>query len=96
MSKQEIVKKIQTKISELSGLIDEQGAVVMVAADHGVNLSQDHEAQRSESFTPIKDLTDGQANVNIVGRIAILGDIVTFQKKQTGGIGKLLKFVVNR
>lgn len=94
LSKQEIVKKIQTKISELSGLIDEQGAVVMVAADHGVNLSQDHEAQRSESFTPIKDLTDGQANVNIVGRIAILGDIVTFQKKQTGGIGKLLKFVV--
>ena len=45
LSKQEIVKKIQTKISELSGLIDEQGAVVMVAADHGVNLSQDHETK---------------------------------------------------
>ncbi len=94
MSRADIISEIKKKINELTGLIDEQGAIVMVATDHGIDLSAPTEAQKSESFTPIHDLKDGQTNVNIVGRVILIGEINTFNKKQGGGVGKVLKFVV--
>ncbi len=94
MSRVDIINEIKKKINELTGLIDEQGAIVMVATDHGIDLSAPSEAQKSESFTSIHDLKDGQTNVNIFGRVILIGEINTFNKKQGGGVGKVLKFVV--
>ncbi|MCF2138999.1 MAG: DUF2240 family protein [Candidatus Lokiarchaeota archaeon] len=86
----EIKEKIQEQIQELSGLIDEEGAIVIVAKNLGVDLKENQNAASLDADQKIGELTANK-NANIVGRIVNIGDVKTFSKKD-GTQGSLLPF----
>ncbi|MHA1584673.1 MAG: OB-fold nucleic acid binding domain-containing protein [Promethearchaeota archaeon] len=92
LSREDLEKKVKTQIEELSGLIDEEGALLIVAKNYGIDLKENQEAAKSETDLLIKDLKP-RINASIVGRITDINDIRTFTRKD-GGQGSLLTFII--
>ncbi|WP_457556891.1 hypothetical protein [Candidatus Harpocratesius sp.] len=88
----EIKEKIQEQIKELSGLIDEEGAIVIVAKNLGVDLKENQNAANLDADQKINELAANK-NANIVGRIVNIGEVKTFSKKD-GTQGSLLPFIL--
>ena len=83
---------IDEQIEELSGLIDEEGAIVIVAKNLGVNLQSHQQAASMDEDQSIGKLSL-KMNVSVVGRIINIEDIRNFNKKD-GSLGVLLPFVI--
>ncbi|WP_371801945.1 hypothetical protein [Candidatus Lokiarchaeum ossiferum] len=91
-ARNDIKKLIQEQIEELSGLIDEEGAIVIVAKNLGIDLKSNQEAANMEVDQKIIDLKP-RMNANTVGRIVEIEDIRKFNKKD-GSQGVLLPFII--
>jgi ssDNA-binding replication factor A large subunit len=85
VEKEEVLRKIEAKRAKLSGLISQEGAAQVVAAELGVNF--DNEKLKIDELLP------GMRKVNTLGKIITLFPVRTF-KTQKGDEGKVCNFVV--
>ncbi len=92
LTRGQIKEKIDEQIQELSGLIDEEGAIVIVAKNLGVDLKEHQEAANLDVDQKIGELSPNK-NASVVGRIVNAGAVRTFSKKD-GSEGSLLPFVL--
>ncbi len=81
----EVKRKIEAKRAKLSGLISQEGAAQVVAAELGVNFENEK--------LKINELLPGMRKVNTVGKIINLFPVRTFTT-QKGDEGKVLNFVL--
>lgn len=88
VSREEILKKIEEKQKELSGLISEEGAAHLVARELGINLLE--EIRRK---LEIKNIVPGMRNVNVVGRVFRVSRINGF-KRADGSEGRVANFFI--
>ncbi len=85
LSNEEVTRKIEAKRAKLSGLISQEGAAQIVAAELGINFENEK--------LKIEELLPGMRKINISGKIVALFPIRTF-KTQKGEEGKVLNFVL--
>ncbi len=83
--KEEIRRKVEAKKAKLSGLISEEGAAQVVAAELGVNFDE-------ESFK-INELVPGMRKVSLVGKVINLYPVRTFKNKKGEDL-KVLNFFI--
>ncbi len=81
----EVNRKIEAKRAKLSGLISQEGAAQIVAAELGINFENEQ--------LKIDELLPGMRKVNIIGKIITLSPVRSF-KTQKGEEGKVLNFVL--
>ena len=82
---EEVSRKIEAKRAKLSGLISQEGAAQIVAAELGVNFENEK--------LKIDELLPGMRKINIFGKVISLSPIRTF-KTQKGEEGKVLNFML--
>ena len=87
----EINNMIKEKETEFKGLISEEGALFVIASELGVNIDNIVKVQKVDMF--IKDLDDGMKNIIIIGRIARIFEVRSFQRND-GTDGFVLNFML--
>ena len=92
LSREEIKKMIDDEIQEFSGLIDEEGALTIVAKKLDVNLKENMDNATLIPDQKIKSL-QVNANVSVVGRIVDIGDKREYTRKE-GTRGSFFTLVV--
>ncbi len=85
LSVDEVNRKIEAKRAKLSGLISQEGAAQIVAAELGINFENEK--------LKIEELLPGMRKINISGKIVRLFPIRSF-KTQKGEDGKVLNLVL--
>ena len=85
LSVPELDRKIQEKMSELSGLISEEGAAHIVANELGMQLLE------ATATSKINELKAGMRNIDILGKIMRKFEIRHFESAR--GPGKVASFV---
>ncbi|AEH06119.1 OB-fold nucleic acid binding domain-containing protein [Methanothermococcus okinawensis] len=90
MSEKELETKINNIIKENSGLIDEKAAISIIANDLGISMDYDDNEEYGFS---IKDIAEGQRNVEITGKIMDISDVREFSRKD-GTKGKVRSIIV--
>jgi replication factor A1 len=75
LSKEELTARINTKLDELGGLVSFEGAAYLVARELGIDIQE--KARRS---LQIKNIVSGMKNVNVIGRIFRISQIIDFEK----------------
>jgi len=85
ISNEDVLRKIEAKRAKLSGLISQEGAAQIVAAELGVSF--DNEKLK------INELLPGMRKVNVSGKIISMFPVRTF-KTQKGDEGKVLNMVL--
>lgn len=83
IAREELNQKIREKIDEFSGLLSEEGAILIVAADLGVDLKLEHPRE----FMEIRSLNVGMSDVWLCARVTCISTIRVFQRDS--GIGKV-------
>lgn len=83
IAKEEFQERIREKIDEFGGLLSEEGAALIVAADLGVDLR----LERPREFLEIKDLAIGMSDIWLCARVTCVSSIKVFQRDS--GIGKV-------
>ncbi len=81
---EEIKRKVEAKRAKLSGLISEEGAAQVVAAELGINFD-------NERFK-INELLHGMKKVNLVGKILRIFPVRTFERN--GQENKVCNFII--
>ena len=81
ISDTEIASKVQTKLSQLAGLISKEGAAHIIANELGIKLA--------ETNGKIKSIYPGMKGVSILGRVQQIFSPKTFQRQDgsTGSVG---------
>ena len=92
LTRKEIKNLIDKQIEDFSGLIDEEGAIVIVAKELGIDVKAHQELAKMDTDQLIKNLKP-RINASIVGRIIEISDVRTFNKKDGSG-GSLLPFIL--
>lgn len=82
---EEVNRKIEAKRAKLSGLISQDGAAQIVAAELGINFENEK--------LKIDELLPGMRKINLCGKIITLFPVRTF-KTQKGEEGKVLNFIL--
>ncbi|MEK6832435.1 MAG: hypothetical protein AABY32_00170 [Nanoarchaeota archaeon] len=82
---EEVNRKIEAKRAKLSGLISQEGAAQIVAAELGINFENEQ--------LKIDELLPGMRKINLCGKIITLFPVRTF-KTQKGDEGKVLNFIL--
>lgn len=80
---EEIKQKINSKVSELSGLVSEEGAAHILANELGVKIFQDNEPKKQK--IKIKDILPNMRNLVITGKIMTIFNLVTFERDSNPG-----------
>ena len=80
LSEEEIREKIKAKLTQLSGLISEEGAAHIVAKELGVNL-----ILLSTGYSKINELKPGMRSANLVGKVTRKFEIREFDKGDRKG-----------
>jgi len=84
LSSEDVEKKIKEKLSQLSGLISEEGAAHIVANELGVKLIDKENLK-------IKNLGSGMRNIDILGKALQVYEVREFQKDdRQGKVGNFL------
>ena len=92
LTREEIKKLIDKQIEDFSGLIDEEGAIVIVAKELGIDVKSHQESAKMDTDQLVSGLKP-RINASIVGRIIEISDVRTFNKKD-GSKGSLLPFIL--
>jgi len=87
LSEEEINKKINEKLEQLSGLISKEGAAHIVANELGVKLFN------LSGKLKVKDIFVGMRSVEVVGRVERIFGVVEFDMK-SGGKGKVASMII--
>lgn len=85
LSIEEVNRRIEAKRAKLSGLISQDGAAQIVAAELGINFENEK--------LKIEELLPGMRKINISGKIIKLSPVRTF-RTQKGDEGKVLNFIL--
>lgn len=83
ITKEELKKRIKEKIDEFGGLLSEEGAALIVAADLGVDL----QVKRPQKSLSIKDLAIGMSDICVCARVMCISAIKEFERDT--GTGKV-------
>ena len=88
LSEEDINKKIEDKLTQLSGLISKEGAAHIIANELGVNLFE----QGVSGKLQIKNILEGMRDVETVGRVQQAFNVNEFQRKDgtPGKVGSLI------
>ncbi len=80
LDNEDIKEKVEEKMEEFEGLVSEEGAVHLVAKEHGIDLSE----ERSKELE-IKNIVPEMRKVQIAGKILDISDKNTFQRDDGEG-----------
>jgi len=75
LEKDDVEEKVEEKMEEFSGLVSEEGAVHLVAKEHGINIA---EAEKQD--LKIKNIVPEMRKLRLKGRVAQISDINTFER----------------
>ena len=92
LTREEIKNLIDKQIEDFSGLIDEEGAIVIIAKELGIDVKAHQKSAKMETDILINDLKP-RMNASVVGRIIEISEIRNFNKKD-GSKGSLLPFIL--
>ncbi|MFB6147952.1 MAG: replication factor A, partial [Candidatus Nanohaloarchaea archaeon] len=81
-------EKVEEKMEEFSGLVSEEGALHLVAKEHGVQL-----AEAGDSDLEIDNIVPEMRNVNLKARITNILEANTFNRDD-GSEGKVQNIVL--
>lgn len=84
VSRKGLMTRIAKKQQELSGLVSKEGAAHLVAKDLGLDLLGE-----TRRRLEIKNIVSGMRNVNVVGRVFKISNVVEF-KRQDGSAGRVV------
>ncbi|WEL19060.1 OB-fold nucleic acid binding domain-containing protein [Candidatus Nanohalococcus occultus] len=87
LSEDDIKEKVEEKMEEFSGMVSEEGAVHLVAKEHGVQLSEASNDLKIENIVP------EMRKVSIKGRVTAVLDPNTFDRDD-GEEGKVQNIVI--
>jgi len=87
LSEEEINKKIQAKLDQLSGLISEEGAAHIIANELGVKLITPGEKLQ------VKNILAGMRNVEVTGKVTRKYELREFSTEKRSG--KLASFIIS-
>ena len=87
LSREDIDKKVEDKMKQLSGLISEEGALHIIANELEVQMTPDKEDRT------IKDLLPGMRDVEQAMRVVQPYELRTFESKFGDGEGKVYSFL---
>ncbi|MBC8501033.1 MAG: hypothetical protein H8D38_04695 [DPANN group archaeon] len=87
LSEEEINKKIQAKLDQLSGLISEEGAAHIIANELGVKLVTPGEKLQ------VKNILAGMRNVEVTGKVTRKYELREFSTEKRSG--KLASFIIS-
>jgi len=87
LSEEEINKKIEEKLNQLSGLISKEGAAHIIANELGVKVFD------LSGKLKIKNIPIGMRNIETIGVVQEVYDLVEFETKQ-GKKGKVRSFLI--
>ena len=73
---------IKEKIENVGGLLTREGAIAIIAAEHGIDLGIKEERERIK----IKELQEGMNNISIVGRVKKIYPVKEFENGRVGNI----------
>ena len=82
LSEEDINKKIQDKLDQLSGLISEEGAAHIIANELGIKLAK--QAEKGENIQ-VKNILAGMRNVSVVGKLTRKLEVREFQTETRSG-----------
>ena len=88
ISEEELDEMIKEKIKEFGGILLKDAALMMIAKEHGIDIDK----KEVEEFS-IKDIEEGQINVEITGIVTDVSDVKTFKRKD-GTEGKYRRIVI--
>ncbi|ABO34875.1 nucleic acid binding, OB-fold, tRNA/helicase-type [Methanococcus maripaludis C5] len=91
INQEELEKKVKEKIEENSGLLGEESAVMLVAQELGIEITYEDDEEEYD-FT-IKDIADGQKNVEVTGKIIEISPEKEFNRKD-GSTGKIASITI--
>ena len=84
LDEEEVKEKVEDKLDEFSGLVSEEGALHLVAKEHGVQIA---EAQNKD--LKINNIVPEMRKVNFKARVANISDINTFERDEEDEEGKV-------
>ncbi|AXI25621.1 replication factor A [Methanofervidicoccus sp. A16] len=88
--KEELERRIEEKIEESGGLISREAAISIIASELNIDI-EDYE---DEEFNfSIKDISEGQNNVEITGKIVDISDVREFRKRD-GTLGRVRNITI--
>lgn len=82
VAKEELQQKVKEKVEKFSGLLTEQGAVVLVSKDLRIPLPY---LEKKSMHVPLGKLQNGMANIDVKGKISAINPIKTFMKGEKEG-----------
>ncbi|CAB3287220.1 Replication factor A [Methanocaldococcus lauensis] len=88
ISEEELDRMIREKIEDYGGILLKDAALMMIAKEYGIGF----EKESVEEFS-IKDIEEGQINVEIVGVVTDVSDVKSFKKKD-GSVGKYRRIML--
>ena len=81
IAKEEFQQRIKEKIDEFGGLLSEEGAALIVAADLGVDL----QVEKSREFLQVNDLAVGMSDIWLCARVTCVSAVKEFQRDSGTG-----------
>ena len=89
LSKEELMKKVEEKQEELSGLVSLEGAAHLVARDLGIDL-----LKKQERILQLKDVKPDMKRVNLKAKIISITPVREFSKKD-GTTGRVKNLIIS-
>lgn len=88
LDEEELEEKVEEKMEEFSGLVSEEGAIHLIAKEHGVEL-----AEAGDSDLEIDNIVPEMRNVNLKARVTNIGEVNTFDRDD-GDEGRVQNIVL--
>ncbi|MEM5797289.1 MAG: OB-fold nucleic acid binding domain-containing protein [Candidatus Aenigmatarchaeota archaeon] len=88
LKKDDILYLVDKRYSEMNNLITKEGAIYLVAKELGIDLPEN-----TIEKTPIKNITPGMRNVNIIGRVFKISKTNEFIKLD-GTVGRVVNIYI--
>lgn len=89
--KEELERRIEKKIKESGGLISREAAISIIASELNIDIN-DYVDEEEFNFS-IMDISEGQSNVEVTGKIVDISDIREFRKRD-GSLGKVRNITI--
>lgn len=80
LTKEEVDKKIEDKVLELSGLVSEEGAAYIVAKEEGLDL-----LEKRDRTLKIKNVIPKMRSVEVTGKVINISDVREFEREGRRG-----------
>ena len=91
ITEDELNKRVEEIKAENGGLLSDEAAVSTIASEIGVSIEEEYEEE--DNTILIKDISEGQSNVEVIGRITDIPPIREFSRKD-GTVGKVGSLVI--